>query len=428
MKPSARLQSAIEILDAVFDGKRPADALIGDYFKARRFAGSKDRRAITDRVYRILRARAKLGWMAEQVEISSSPRILVLIYCIVQGEEVESLFDGDQYAPAALKGRELEVLAQLAALDIATAPDHIRLEYPEWLDADLRSSLGNDFEDVLTALNEEAPLDLRINALHPDADQAQGELAKQQIETDQGSYSPLCLRTRKKVKLGGIQAYKDGLVDVQDEGSQLIALLSEAEGAELVMDFCAGGGGKTLALAAEMKNQGHLYALDISSTRLYKMKRRLERAGVENVLLNPIKNEADPWLKQFELRVDRLLIDAPCSGLGAWRRNPESRWKITSELLEDMISRQERILKSAAALIQPGGRLIYATCSLLKRENEDQIAKFLKENDNFVIKSVQEVWDNRLGTPCPFDGDFMIMRPDLHHSDGFFCAILERTN
>jgi 16S rRNA (cytosine967-C5)-methyltransferase len=158
------------------------------------------------------------------------------------------------------------------------------------------------------------------------------------------------------------------------------------------------------------------------------MKRRLERAGVENVLLNPIKNEADPWLKQFELRVDRLLIDAPCSGLGAWRRNPESRWKITSELLEDMISRQERILKSAAALIQPGGRLIYATCSLLKRENEDQIAKFLKENDNFVIKSVQEVWDNRLGTPCPFDGDFMIMRPDLHHSDGFFCAILERTN
>lgn len=211
MKPSARLQSAIEILDAVFDGKRPADALIGDYFKARRFAGSKDRRAITDRVYRILRARAKLGWMAEQVEISSSPRILVLIDCIVQGEEVESLFDGDQYAPAALKGRELEVLAPLAALDIATAPDHIRLEYPEWLDADLRSSLGNDFEDVLTALNEEASLDLRINALHPDADQAQGELAKQQIETDQGSYSPLCLRTRKRSSWAGSKPIKTGL-------------------------------------------------------------------------------------------------------------------------------------------------------------------------------------------------------------------------
>ncbi|MDV7339220.1 RsmB/NOP family class I SAM-dependent RNA methyltransferase [Terasakiella sp. A23] len=428
MKPSARIQSVIEILTTVFDGKRPADAVIADYFKARRYAGSKDRRAINDQVYRILRNRAKLNWLANKVESTSGPRILTLIDCVQNDLDIENLFTGDQYAPEALSDFEKGLVPVLAQFDTNDAPDPIRLEYPDWLDDDLRASLGDDFEDVLNALNEEAPLDLRINALHENANEAAQLLAKQNIETVAGLYSPLCLRTKKKVKLGGIQAYKEGLVDVQDEGSQLIALLSQAKDCELVMDFCAGGGGKTLALAAEMENQGALYALDISSTRLYKMKRRLERAGITNVHLNPIKSENDPWLKQFEMRVDRLLIDAPCSGLGAWRRNPESRWKLSAEMLEDMLGRQERILENAAHLVKPGGQVIYATCSLLKRENEDQIAKFLKKNDNFAIKPVGDIWEERFGTDCPFDGDFMTMRPDLHKSDGFFCAILERTN
>ncbi|NVK18953.1 MAG: RsmB/NOP family class I SAM-dependent RNA methyltransferase [Methylocystaceae bacterium] len=428
MKPAARLQSAIEILTSVFEGKRPADAVIGDYFKARRYAGSKDRRSINETVYGILRKRAKLSWLADRFEISKSPRILVLMDCIFKEMDIDQLFTGDQYAPAPLKGKELEILPLLAECDFSDAPDDVRLEYPAFLDHDLKDSLGDNFENILIALNEEAPLDLRINALHDDAARAKDLLATQNIETEQGTFSPLCLRSAKKVKLGGIQAYKDGLVDVQDEGSQLIALLSQAKDCELVMDFCAGAGGKTLALAAEMENKGHLYALDISSTRLYKMKRRLERAKIDNVILNPIRSEADPWLKQFELRVDRLLIDAPCSGIGAWRRNPESRWKLSEELLDDMLGRQERILQNAAPLVKPGGLMIYATCSLLKRENEDQIEKFLKKNDNFAIIEIKDSWSDRFNTDCPFDGNFMTMRPDIHKSDGFFCAVLERTN
>jgi len=426
MKPAARIQSSIEILDSVFEGKRPADTLISDYFKIRRYAGSKDRRSINGQVYTILRNRAKLSWLTEKAELEVCARTFVLIDCIQQELEIDRLFTGDQYAPDALTAVEQNALPVLAELDINTAPDHIRLEYPEWLEDDLKAALGDRFQDAINALNAEAPLDLRINTLHSESAQAKDLLAKQNIEVTEGEYSPHCLRSDKKVKLGGVQAYRDGIIDIQDEGSQLIALLTGAKDSDLVMDFCAGAGGKTLALGAEMNNQGNLYALDITSKRLYKTRRRLERAGVTNVTLHPIKGETDPWLKQFESRVDRLLIDAPCTGIGAWRRSPEARWKMTPELLADLEGRQTRILKSAAHLIKPGGRLVYATCSLLKRENEDQISQFLKENENFTLLPIQQVWNELLDTDCPFDGKFMTMRPDLHKSDGFFCAVLER--
>jgi 16S rRNA (cytosine967-C5)-methyltransferase len=426
MKPAARLQSVIEILDEVMAGKRPADQITTDYFKARRYAGSKDRRAVHETLYRIIRNQAKLTWFCEKLSFEPSPRHFVLVDCILEDQAVEDLFTGDTYCPDALSIQEKEILPILAELDIQDAPEHVLLEYPQWVEADLKTSLGTDFTTVMQALNHEAPLDLRVNALHEYKDQAQEVLKAQNIEVTPTELSPLCLRSAKKIKLGGIKAYKDGLVDIQDEGSQLIALLSDVKGQELVMDFCAGAGGKTLAMAAEMNNQGILYALDIASKRLYKMRPRLERAGVKNVQLNPIRTESDPWLKQFEGRVDRLLIDAPCSGVGAWRRNPESRWKMTPELLDDLIARQSRILNTSAHLVKKGGRLIYATCSMLKRENEDQIDAFLKAHEDFTLKSVSEVWAEVLESDCPFEGDYMKMRPDLHQSDGFFCAILER--
>lgn len=426
MKPAARIQSAIEILQEILQGAKPADTIITDYFKVRRYAGSKDRRAINQQVYDILRQRARLTWLADQNGLEHTARNLVLMDCVSREDDIAALFTGDQYAPAGLSETEAQTLPVLAEHDLSKAPDHIRLEYPHWLEEDLKTSLGNNFEPALQALNQEACLDLRINSLQATRAQVQELLSKQNIETETCPYSPLGLRSHKKVKLGGIQAYKNGLVDVQDEGSQLIAQLCEARDQELVMDFCAGAGGKTLALAADMKNKGILYALDIAAKRLFRMRRRLERAGVQNVTLHPINSEADPWLKQFERRVDRLLIDAPCSGIGTWRRAPESRWKLTPEQLDDFTGRQARILKNAAHLVKPGGRLIYATCSLLKRENEDQVARFLNEQKDYSLRPVQDAWAERLNSPCPFDGPYMIMRSDQHHSDGFFCAILER--
>lgn len=428
MKPAARIQSAIEIMDDILLGNKPGDTVIADYFKARRYAGSKDRRAINNMVFAILRSRAKLTWMAKQAHIEVTARLLVFMHCIREGHDVAALFNGDQYAPDDLNDAEKALLPVLAEIRLEDAPAHIQLEYPHWMEDDLRRSLPEEFETVLNSLNTEAPLDIRVNSLHPDYAQAQSILTKQNITVSPAPYSPHCLRSEKKVKLGGTKAYKEGLVDIQDEGSQLVALLCGAKDQELVIDFCAGAGGKTLALAAEMKNQGHLYALDISGTRLYKMRKRLERAGVTNVELHPIQNEMDPWLKQFEGRVDRLLIDAPCSGVGAWRRHPESRWKMTPDLFADLVARQERILQSASHLLKPGGRLIYATCSLLKTENEDQIEKFLSNNGDFRLLPLTQVWAETMDSRCPMETDTLLLRPDQHESDGFFCAILEKQN
>lgn len=427
MRPCAHLAASIEILESVLENKQPVDRIVTDYFKKRRYAGSKDRRAITDRLFRVLRSRAKLDYLAGIAQLQANARTLCLLDGLRFSEPVETLFDGSDYGPAPLGEAEKSAAAVVAEVDLESAPECVRLEYPAWLEADLKRSLGANFDSVMTALNEEAPLDLRVNTLAGTLSDARTCLDEQKIETLPCSLSPIGLRCEKKVKLGGIQAYKTGLVDVQDEGSQLIALLSEAKGSELVMDFCAGAGGKTLAMAAEMANQGTLYALDIAAKRLFKMKPRLERANVKNVYLQPIKGALDPWLKPFENRVDRLLIDAPCSGIGAWRRSPESRWKLSHEHLQDMIARQKSILKTAAELVKPEGRLIYATCSLLKSENDDQIAAFLKENARFRLVRVQQVWDRVLSTPCPTDQETLTLRPDLHGTDGFFCAILEKT-
>ncbi len=428
MKPAARIQSAIEILDSIFEGSKPADTIITDYFKARRYAGSKDRRNVTNRVYHILRNRAKFGWLCDQVELEHSARNMLLCDCLLDDQPLDDLFNAEQYAPASLTELEKNALSVLAEFDLNNAPQHVRLEYPQWLEKELQDSLGDDLHKALDALNTEAPLDLRINHLHPEYARASEILRAEQMDVEKTPYSPFGLRSQKKVKMGGIKAYKDGLVDIQDEGSQLIALLSAVKDQELVMDFCAGAGGKTLAMAAEMNNKGILYALDIAAKRLFKMNRRLDRAGVNNVILHPINTEQDPWLKQFEGRVDRLLIDAPCSGIGAWRRSPESRWKLTADLLKDLQGRQERILQTAAHLVKPGGRLIYATCSLLKSENERQVEIFLEAHPKYSLKSIQDVWEEQLGTPCPFDTPYMTLRPDLHVCDGFFCAVLEHND
>jgi len=432
MKTAARLQAAIDILDEIALGNRPADTIFSSYFKTRRYAGSKDRRSVHDLVFVVLRSRARLSYYGAKTALNApySGRHLALILLTVDplrptqwDAPLDSYFSGDTHAPAPLDAAEQEAVHLLRNSDDHTLPEAIQLELPDWLYPRLKDTFGDDLASVMAALNSEASLDLRINQCHPDAANAQAILRDQGLETTPTPLAAFGLRAAKKIKLTGTKAYKEGLVEIQDEGSQLIASLCEAAGQDLVIDFCAGAGGKSLALGAEMQNQGTLYALDLSPQRLFKMRKRLERAALTNVTLHPIKGALDPWLKQFENRVDRLLIDAPCSGIGAWRRSPESRWKLTPDLLDDMHQRQAQILDAAAALVKVGGRIIYATCSLLPSENEAQITQFLEKHPNYRILPLGEQPNHPIPTD---DTGFMTLRPDQTQSDGFFTAVLEK--
>jgi 16S rRNA (cytosine967-C5)-methyltransferase len=283
----------------------------------------------------------------------------------------------------------------------------------------------------MAALNLPAPLDLRVNRLKADRDTAQRALAAEGIRAEPTPWSPLGLRITHRVPLAGTAAFKDGLVEVQDEGSQLAAPLADARPGMRVVDFCAGAGGKTLALAAQMENRGKLVACDTASWRLERAGIRLRRAGVSNVERRPLSSERDPWVKRHapkgkEGGFDRVFVDAPCLGIGSWRRNPDGKWRMTPNDLAELLVRQRDILASAARLVKPGGRLVYATCSLLREENEDQAEAFLAASPDFVLYPVGRAWAETLNDRCPGGEDYLRLTPARHGTDGFFVALFER--
>jgi 16S rRNA (cytosine967-C5)-methyltransferase len=234
------------------------------------------------------------------------------------------------------------------------------------------------------------------------------------------------LRLEKRVALVQVEAWRSGLIEVQDEGSQLVALLADAKPGMAVVDYCAGAGGKTLALAADMQNSGRLIACDVAEWRVDRAQDRLRRAGVHNVTRRVIEGESDKWIKLNAGMFDRVLVDAPCSGSGTWRRNPDAKWSFTPNDLEEIVASQAVILKSAARLVKPGGRLIYATCSVLGEENESQIDQFLAANPSYSQIPVAQIWAERTSNPCPVNTPSLRLSPYTHGTDGFFCAVLAK--
>jgi 16S rRNA (cytosine967-C5)-methyltransferase len=305
-------------------------------------------------------------------------------------------------------------------------PRAVACDLPDWLEPHLDAVYGRRLEDEIAALNTPAPLDLRVNALKADRDTARRALAAERIHTEATPWSPLGLRLKHRAPLAGTAAFKDGLVEVQDEGSQLAALLADARPGMRVVDFCAGAGGKTLALAAQMKNRGKLIACDVSEWRLDRAGRRLRRAGISNVERRPLSSERDPWVKRHAESFDRVFVDAPCLGIGSWRRNPDGKWRAGPQDLAELAPRQRDILASAARLVKPGGRLIYATCSLLREENEAQAEAFLAANPDFALYPAARAWAETIGGPSPGGDDYLRLTPARHGTDGFFVAIFER--
>src|SRR4051794_4674839 len=435
MTPGARIAAAIDILAAIDAGGRPADDIAAEYFRRRRYIGAKDRVQVAAYVYAVLRHRAVLDWWigrASKAEIGSDARSRAIAALLLidgwRSNDVAASFDGGRFRPAALSPAERLLARALAGRSLThpEMPRAVACDLPDWLEPYLAAVYGRHLEDEMAALNAPAPFDLRVNALKADRETARRALAAEQIHAEPTPWSPLGLRLKHRAPLAATSAFKDGLVEVQDEGSQLAALLADARPGMRVVDFCAGAGGKTLALAAQMKNRGKLVACDVAAWRLERAGTRLRRAGISNVERRPLSSERDPWVKHHPKSFDRVFVDAPCLGIGSWRRNPDGKWRATPQDLAELVPRQRDILASAARLVKPGGRLVYATCSLLREENEAQAEAFLMAHPDFSLYSAAQAWAETIGGQSPAGDDYLRLTPARHGTDGFFVAIFER--
>jgi 16S rRNA (cytosine967-C5)-methyltransferase len=381
---------------------------------------------VSDLVWRGLRCQRRLIWWLHG---ATAPRLLVAALLLLEGGAfagISQAFSGGRFAPSAFDPDELATLRRLEGhtLDHRGMPDAVRLEVPDWLLPRLAERFGASLEAELQALLQPAPLDLRVNQLKATRHHAQAALAAEKLETTPTDLSPWGLRIDGRRPVTSGRAFQSGLVEIQDEGSQLVAALVDASPGQRVCDYCAGAGGKTLALAAMMDNRGQIVACDVSAARLDGAVRRLRRAGAHNVerhLLVP----GDKWAKRRAGSFDRVLVDAPCTGTGTWRRNPDARQRLTETDLAELVVRQAGILDSAAPLVRKHGRLVYATCAMLFEENEAQVTHFLDRHPGFALVPMSRAWPFE-NAPPPCEGNFLSLTPARHGTDGFFAAVLER--
>ncbi|MGB7260092.1 MAG: RsmB/NOP family class I SAM-dependent RNA methyltransferase [Pseudolabrys sp.] len=431
MTPSARLAAAIEVFAAIEKERRPAADALKAWGITHRFAGSGDRAAIAGLVYDALRRRASSAFIMG----ADTPRAILLGMLKrergLDADVIAKLADGSQYGPEALSDGER---ARLDSATVAGAPPHIAGDYPEWLDAYLAKTFGDDRAEEGAALSSRAPLDLRTNTLKAAREKATGMLSD--LAPEPARWSPWGLRIALKADaksppVHAEPAFLKGMVEVQDEGSQLAALLSGAKPGEQVVDLCAGAGGKTLALAAMMENKGQIYAHDDDKRRLAPIHERLARSGARNVQVRNPKSVGDP-LADLAGRIDMVLIDAPCTGTGAWRRNPDAKWRMRPGALEQRAKEQVETLDRAVPLLKAGGRIAYVTCSVLDEENGAQVRQFLARHSDFAIVPPADVMaalgENAVifGKAARLTDEGLLMTPRTTGTDGFFVSVLKR--
>lgn len=405
------------LLGQLLNFDHPADAVVSRYFREHRQLGHADRGFVAETVFAVLRRGRSIE--ARCADNLSDRRRLLVALLVVRGWNLREL------APV-LKAGEEAWLAGVAAFDESALSPAVRCDLPDWLYERLLTSFtADDIPALAEALNRPAPLDLRVNTLKTDRQALLAQLAEAGIAAQPGALSPLAVRLRDKPALAKHPLFLGGAFEVQDEGSQLLGLLVEAKRGEMVVDFCAGAGGKTLLLGAQMRNTGRLYALDVSERRLSKLKPRLARSGLSNVHPVRIEHERDQKVKRMAGKVDRVLVDAPCSGLGTLRRNPDLKWRQDAASIAELTAKQTNILAAAATLLRPGGRLVYATCSLLAEENERIVDAFLAAHPAFRLVPAEQVLA-RQGVAV--SGDMLHLLPHLHDTDGFFAAVLEKQN
>ena len=412
----AVLQHAELALREVLRLSGPADGCLSHYFREHPKLGSRERGVIAEAVYNVLRQRLFYTDFAEAGSGATIRRLALLGLADTLGID----------ALPGLSEQETAWLTRLQEIDRNLLSLNLRTNLPAWLLDTWVAQYGQEQTLLLAdALNTAAPLDLRVNTLKATREQVMAELAEAPIVCTPTPFAPLGLRVLKKPALQNLPLFKSGAIEVQDEGSQLLAHILGAKRGELVIDFCAGAGGKTLALGALMRNTGRLYAFDIAEKRLAKLKPRLARSGLSNVHPVLIAHEKDTKIKRMAGKADRVLVDAPCSGMGTLRRNPDVKWRQQLDGIAELNVKQTAILDSAARLLKVGGRLVYATCSLLQQENEAIVTAFLASHPQFVLVPMKEVLEEqKIALEM---GDYLKLMPHIHHTDGFFAAVLTRT-
>jgi len=411
-----QLDAAAEALALVLKFDRPADSVLHEFFRPRRALGSHDRAFVADSVYGVLRRKRTVDHLAPD----GAPRRMLLAYMArIAGVSVREL-------ASTTKPEDQSWLAQVKAEPLEGLPLAVRAELPDWVMERLGRHLSEtEILALACGLNAPAPLDLRVNTIRAERDDVLRALASDGIEAGPTPYSPVGVRVKGRPAINKHPLFTEGTIEVQDEGSQLLCHLVAPRRRDLVVDFCAGAGGKSLMLGAMMRSQGRLYAFDVSAARLDRLRPRLKRSGLSNLYPHPIRNENDLRVKRLAGKIDRVLVDAPCSGLGTLRRNPDLKWRQSPRSVEEMKAKQAAILRSAANLLKPGGRLVYATCSLLAEENEDIITAFLAERGDFRQLDCAEILRN---ARIPLDTNlFLRLFPHVHHTDGFFAAAMVRS-
>jgi 16S rRNA (cytosine967-C5)-methyltransferase len=411
--PPAILGNAEEVLREILRFMSPADVTLSRYFKDHPRLGGRERGAIAECVYAVLRNKS---FFTDFAGTGATMRRLTLLG-MAQAIGVDSL--------GGLTEEEMAFLARINEIDRSLLPPKKLANLPDWLYDKFVAQYGEEETLALAAvLNTPAPLDLRVNSLKTDRDKVIAELATAPIAAEPTPYSSLGLRIWKKPTLQNLPLFKEGAIEVQDEGSQVLAQLLGARRGEMVVDFCAGAGGKTLAIGAIMRNTGRLYAFDVSEKRLTKLKPRLARSGLSNVHPVVIAHERDAKVKRLAGKIDRVLVDAPCSGMGTLRRNPDVKWRQQPQDIAELTQKQAAILDGAARLVKFGGRLVYATCSLLDEENDGIVQGFLASHPDFELVPMHKVLAEQR---IPLEmGDYLKMLPHKHGTDGFFAAVMER--
>jgi len=442
MHPKALLEACTELVRLTLKFEHPADAVVSKFFRDYRKTyafGPRERAALAETVYNVLRNKLRFDHFAPSGSGPKERRLAILGFAQHLKDQApartpdkhtvskRSSNDPLDFLMGALNKQETAWLEACEAVNPADLMDRHRHNMPEWLVDPLKAQVGDGFWPLVERLNGGAPLDLRVNTFTDKRADVLHELKLAGIPAEVTPYSPMGLRVQGKPALSQLDAFARGAIEVQDEGSQLLALLLDAKRGEMVVDFCAGAGGKTLAIGAAMRSTGRLYAFDTSAHRLEALKPRLARSKLSNVHPAAIAHERDDRIKRLSGKIDRVLVDAPCSGLGTLRRNPDLKWRQSPKAIEELTAKQTAILASAARLVKPGGRLVYATCSVLPQENEAIAQAFSVSHPNFEPMSVAQTLD-ALKVPnaadlCTTDGLYLRLWPHLHATDGFFAAV-----
>ncbi len=431
MHPKALLEASSELVRLSLKFDHPTDAIVARFFRDNRGLGPRERATLSDTVYAVLRHKLLFEHFAPSGSGPRERRLAILGLAHSQqgghGNAAQVQAEKD-FLRAALTDQENAWLEQCQQIQAGDLLERHRHNLPEWLVTPLKDALGEEFWPLVQSLEQMAPLDLRVNMLTDKRAEVQAELAKAGVKSKPTPFSPWGLRLQGKPSLAKVDAFVRGAVEVQDEGSQLLALLLDAKRGEMVVDFCAGAGGKTLAIGAAMRNTGRLYAFDTSAHRLDGLKPRLARSGLSNVHPAALAHERDERIKRLAGKIDRVLVDAPCSGLGTLRRHPDLKWRQNPQSVAELATLQAAILQSAARLLKPGGRLVYATCSLLQQEDEDVAQAFSQANPDFVPLDVTaELTQMKVENAAALcSGPYLRMWPHRHGTDGFFAAVWQR--